>query len=361
MTAPDTTGSTTANPARRQLRWGWLLFAAAVLLLAGWTAMWQLVAAQSQATVNGWVEARRDAGETLEHVPMTLSGFPLSVDITVNAVHWSRKDGALLLVGASPNLSVSAVPWRPKTLVVRAPRGVRASVAGPVGVLTGDSGDATFEIDLGRTAAEEIRFTLNDLDLILPGDVALASIALMRATVDPTPTTAPNDARNRPPRSVTVAATMQGVLPASVVDPLFDGRANGSLRAAMLGRVDAADGVAGLTRWRDSGGALILERLRLDWLPLDVTAKGDLTLDQYLRPEGEAVAEIRGLAETVDRLSTRGQIEPGAAAVLKLAAAAFAKPASDGTGLVVRAPVRLQEGRLSVGTAVLARIGPIAQ
>ncbi|NQW09824.1 MAG: DUF2125 domain-containing protein [Alphaproteobacteria bacterium] len=353
----------TADPAQRpsRRRWIWLLVIAGGLLTIGWTVAWQLVAARSQATVDGWVEARRAAGETLEHGPMVLSGFPLSVDITVNAVHWSRKDGDTLLVGATPHLIVSATPWRPGTLVVQAPTGVRASVSGLLGTLTGDSARASFEIDLGRRAAEEIRFTLRDLDLTLPGDVALASVEWVRATVDPTPAADPNAGTGRPSRSLSVTAAVQGVLPAGVVDPPFDGRANGTLRAVMLGRIDPGDGVAGLAEWRDSGGALVIERLRLDWLPLDVTAEGDFTLDQLLRPEGDAVAEIRGLADTVDRLAARGRIEPGAAAVLKLAAAAFAKPASDGVGQVVRAPVRIRDGRLSIGSAVLARIGSIAQ
>lgn len=364
MTAPETTHPADLGTPPLSRRPRFVLWAAslAVVLIVGWIAVWHVAASQSEAIVDNWIEARRALGETIEHGPMVFSGFPLSVDIAVDAVHWSGRDGATQRFAAAPSLVLSARPWRPGTLVIQAPSGARASVAGPWGALTGDSKHAVVEVDLGRTAAEQVGLSVRNLIVTLPGGVALASVDRMDATIDPTPAIDPNAPAGAPPASLTVDAALRGVLPAGIVDPPFDGKANGSLRAALVGRVEMADGVAGLTRWRDSGGLLRVERLRLDWLPLDVTAEGMLTLDQALRPEGEAVAEIWGLADTVDRLAGQERIEPGAAAVLKLAAAAFAKPASDGTGRrVVRAPVRIRDGRLSVGSAVLARIGPIAR
>lgn len=364
MTAPDTThsadlGASTTARRSRLLLW---TIGLAVVFAGGWIAAWQVAASKSEAIVGNWIEARRAAGETIEHGPMVFSGFPLSVDITLDAVHWSGGDGATQRFAAAPSLVLSARPWRSGTLTIQAPSGARASVAGQWGALTGDGKHAVVEVDLGRTAAERVALSVRELMVTLPGNVALASVERIDATIDPTPARDPNTGSGELSASLTVDAALRGVLPAGMIDPPFDGKANGSFRAALLGRVKMTDGVAGLTRWRDTGGLLRVERLRLDWLPLDVTAEGTLTLDRELRPEGEAVAEIWGLADAVDRLAAQERIEPGAAAVLKLAAAAFAKPASDGTGRrVVRAPVRIQDGRLSVGSAVLARIGSIAR
>jgi hypothetical protein len=148
-------------------------------------------------------------------------------------------------------------------------------------------------------------------------------------------------------------------VPAALAAPL-DPTAN---RIAAAGRLDGvvppvAPRLA-LAAWRDSGGALELDRVEIDWPPLTLSANGRLVLDDRFRPEGELAARIAGLPALLDRLAAAGLMTAEQVSTTKLAVLAFAgDPDAEGRP-VLAVPVILRAGILYLGPLPLARISPV--
>ena len=117
-----------------------------------------------------------------------------------------------------------------------------------------------------------------------------------------------------------------------------------------------AEAVAG---WRDDGGTVELERLVLEWGPLELEASGTLALDPAMQPIGSLTAEIRGYAETLDALVQAGAAPPRDAAIAKVVLNLLAKTPPDGGPPVLTVPLTAQDGRLFVGPVALLELPPI--
>lgn len=332
----------------------------AVLSAAGWTVAWQVVALRVQATLEAWIDQRRALGDRIEHGPMTIGGYPLAVAVTLKQVHWAREDGPTLLTAAAPELVASTAVWHPMTLTVRPTTGARASAAGTWGVLTGDAERAEAVVALGRRAPERIDLTLRNLDLTGPGGARLARIETVAASIDPAPARDPNAVAGAVPATLAVTAHATGVRPVGAEQLPFDGPAAVAITAALRGAVDPTAGLPGLVTWRDAGGVIDVHRLSVSWSPVDLVGDGTFALDAALRPEGAGVAEIQGVAETLDRLVAQGRMKPGQAALLKLAAIAASEPAESGSGQRLKAPVTVQDGTVRLGQIPVARVRSIA-
>lgn len=338
-----------------------MLVGVCTLLAAGWTVAWQVVSLRVEATLQAWIEQRRALGDRIEHGPLVLGGYPLTVTVTMKEVHWTRENGPTLLTAAAPELVTAARIWSPLSLTVHPTAGARASAAGSWGSLTGDAELAEAVVAFGRRAPERIDLRLRNLDLTGPGGVRLARVATLDATIDPDPEGDPNAVAGAVPTTLAVTAHATGVRPAGAEQLPFDGPAVVVVKAALRGSMDPTAGLPGLAMWRDAGGVIDVHRLSVSWSPVDLVGDGTVALDAALRPEGAGVAEIQGVAEALDRLVAQGRMKPGQAALLKLAAIAASQPAEDGSGQRLRAPVTVQDGTLRVGQIAIAKVRSIAE
>ncbi len=132
-----------------------------------------------------------------------------------------------------------------------------------------------------------------------------------------------------------------------------------AFNATLLGAIPTGAPAEALARWRDSGGLLEVEEVRLTWGPLDLRAEGTATLDQRLRPQGAFTARIRGLPDALDAFAARGLIEPGVALALKLTALTLAKQRDETGKAVVELPITLQGGLFYLGPVALFRLSPV--
>lgn len=332
----------------------------AVLAAVAWTAAWNVVASGVKSSLDDWVALRRALGDRIEHGPMSTRGFPFTVTVVTNEVHWTREDGVNLLTAAAPQVVASAPVWNPTRLTIRPTSGGRASVAGPWGSITGDAELAMAILALGRQTPTRIDVTLRNLDLTGPGGKQLARIEAIDAVFRPDPEPDEGADAGSVPTTLAMSAHATGVHPAGAERLPFDGPATVTLTAALRGPVDPAAGLTGLALWRDAGGVIDVDRLVVSWSPVDLVGDGTFALDAALRPEGAGVAEIQGVAETIDRLVAQGRMQPGQAALLKLAAIAASEPGRDGGGQRVKAPVSVQDGTVRVGRIAIAKVRSIA-
>ncbi len=131
-----------------------------------------------------------------------------------------------------------------------------------------------------------------------------------------------------------------------------------SLDLAARGRLAGGRFAGALRAWRDDGGTLEVNHLKLRWGPVDADLNGTLTLDAQDRPLGAFNGRWRGYNETIDALQVSGHIGPWPAAGTKMALGALARQQSEG-GLQIELPITLQDGRVYVVGIPLMRLQPL--
>jgi Uncharacterized protein conserved in bacteria (DUF2125) len=108
--------------------------------------------------------------------------------------------------------------------------------------------------------------------------------------------------------------------------------------------------------WRDAGGTLEIQRLAVNWGPLDLTGSATLALDDQLQPMGTGSARVIGYAETLDALAARGAISRSAATAAKAVLSLLAHAPADGSPPDVKVPLTLQYRTLSMRQVPLLRL-----
>lgn len=141
--------------------------------------------------------------------------------------------------------------------------------------------------------------------------------------------------------------------------PAFGDTLNGFSFAAQLdGALPPGPFVQALTHWRDDGGTIGLQSLRLRWGSLLVDASGTLALDEALQPEGALTATITGQDAAVDVAVMTGVLKPEAANAAKAVLGLLAKPNAQGQK-AISLPVTMQNQQLFLGPAKIASIPPV--
>ena len=109
-----------------------------------------------------------------------------------------------------------------------------------------------------------------------------------------------------------------------------------------------------LAAWRDAGGTIELDNLRLRWGPVDATASGTMTLDQELQPIGAFSGGIEGYDQILTMLVQRGQLRAGDASLARIALNMLAKAGADGKP-EIRTAFTIRNGQMFLGPARLGK------
>ena len=99
--------------------------------------------------------------------------------------------------------------------------------------------------------------------------------------------------------------------------------------------------------WRNSGGALSLERGEFRTGEVIANLTATLTLDQQLQPEGRGNLQLTGAQEAVNLLAQAGVIAPGQAPVLRTVLGLAARVPPEGGPPRLDAPLELRNRRLT--------------
>ena len=110
--------------------------------------------------------------------------------------------------------------------------------------------------------------------------------------------------------------------------------------------------------WRDGGGRLAVQDLRLRWGPTQATASAVLGLDGRLQPAGTGQVDLAGSQATLSALASAGVIPSGLAATAGAVLAFMPRVPADPEA--VRLPVVLRDNTVSVGQIPIVRFGDVA-
>jgi hypothetical protein len=160
------------------------------------------------------------------------------------------------------------------------------------------------------------------------------------------------------PESMSLSADAEGiVLPPDFAASL--GRAVARLSATLrIARPPNGPLAGAITRWRNDGGTLDVDAVRVRWGELDVTGEGTLALDSEMRPLGAFTATVSGVDAAIDALREAGQLSAVEAVAVAIGLRLVAKEGARGPGSIAL-PITLQDGRLYLDRFAVARLRPL--
>ena len=106
--------------------------------------------------------------------------------------------------------------------------------------------------------------------------------------------------------------------------------------------------------WRDAGGTIQLDSLRINWGALGATATGTIALDQELQPIGGFSGAVQGYDQILTALAQNGQIRATDAGLARIALTMLAKTGPDGKP-EIRTAFTIQNGQMFLGPAKLGK------
>ena len=139
------------------------------------------------------------------------------------------------------------------------------------------------------------------------------------------------------------------------VGPLGDSIDELNFAATQKGAIPGGKLANAVAAWRDAGGRIELDNLRLNWGALDATATGTLALDQDLQPTGSFSGAIQGYDQILTALVQNGQMRASDAGLARIALTLLAKAGPDGKP-EIRTAFTIQNGQMFLGPAKLGRL-----
>ncbi len=334
----------------RSTRFGLVILAALLVAAGGYTAYWFLVAYRIEAGIADWALSQQADKIDLSWHNVRVSGYPAAFRIDLGSAE--LRDGAITPSPEFhiPVLSGTARPWDFADWRLAAPEGFTADFAAAGGrtpakliaqtadgvVSIGSDGGWTLWLTLGRTTVEA-------------GAPVRVGSAHAMLTVPPRPSHGHAD----PVMALAVEAN-QIKLPLAV-GPLGDAIDELDFGATVRGGIPSGKLPDALAAWRDAGGKIELDNLRLKWGALDATATGTVALDPELQPTGGVSGAIRGYDQILTALVQNGQMRASDAGLARIALTFLAKAGPDGKP-EVRTAFTIQNGQMFLGPAKLGRV-----
>ncbi len=300
-----------------------------VTLALAWSAFWFYAANKADERLMQWVQAEKTAGRSLECAGKDIGGYPFRIELICTSLSFAGPNMRIDM-GA---LHVAAQIYNPKMAL--------ADLTGPLRI---ESAGVITSVDW-KNMRLSIRFNqeLERLSLsaseIRSGEALTAKSAELHLRTD-----ADQPAEERAADFV-LRLTEAKV---ATLDPLFGNNDSGALditgTATKIVGARAGAWQAMLESWRNDGGRVLLDNGRVSKGSFSLEGKGVLDIDSSRRLHGNLNVVTKGVAPLVARLV------PGNAA--QLVGALLERK----DGAPVSLPLRLQDGRLSLGPF---RTGPI--
>lgn len=315
---------------------------------------WYGAAEVAKEAVAVWADDRRDEGFTVDYGEVEVTGFPFSFRVRIDrpaigqafvpAWTWSTEQ-----------LSAHARPWSPNRFTIDAAtdHDVEYTARGVRQRARAFSSDMRFDVVLRGGVVERVTARSRDLRIAVDGFTGSfgATHIDIRYQVDGI---GAGGARGP---SLALSAS-EIVLPFDELENLGIGGhiAQFGAAATLTGTLTAGPFERAVTAWRDGGGAINVNTLRLEWGDLRVDGDGTIALDDSFRPIGALTTRVLGVSETINALREAGTLSPREAAIARITLRVLAGASKGGKMLL---PVTAQFGKLFVGPVAVFEIPPL--
>lgn len=334
---------------RRRTRLGLAVIVASLVIAGGYTAFWLVVAARIKSGVAAWAQSAPADKVEVSWQRINVSGYPIAFRVELDSA--KLRDDAMV---PAPELRIASLlgiarPWDFAHWQLAAQDGFSAALAGagkraPVQVTSkAAQGVVTIEPEGGW----KLWLRLRDVEIKSAGRVGISS-ADSWIIIPSRPPRGPTD----PALGLAVDAR-QVELPVAI-GPLGDTIDELDLGITLRGAIPGGRLAEAAAAWRDAGGTIELDNLRLVWGGLGATATGTLALDRELQPIGGFSGAIRGYDRILTALVESGQMRATDAGLARIALTMLARPGPDGKP-ELKTGFRIQDGQMSLGPARLGK------
>jgi len=325
-----------------------IVVAAVVVAILAWTGFWFFSADRIEQGVEAVRSEGAPFGATLSYREVRVEGYPfrLVVRFTAPQLDWPAQPGRPRW--RAQQLSLVMHPWNLRHVIadLSGQHDLTIDREGRRRILAIDVAQGLASMNGTPKRPERLSVDLNRLDAQLDGrELAAAERLQMHLR----PGTGADDLVDFA-ASVT-AAVLHQAPPAAPGAEIAAAEVQGSLK----GSLSAGDLRAVLTGWRDNGGELALQRLRLDWGELRLEADGALSLDDAGYPAGTLSARVRGHEQLLEMAVASGQLPPDLFPTARTALGLLALA----SGGVLATTLSLEDGKVLLGPAQIARVRPL--
>ena len=327
----------------------YILIGVVVTAMAGWSGFWFHIAEKVRTELQRHADENSQTREWT-HRELEISGFPFRIRVDLSQPRLALRRPPREFHWQTEHIKAVGHPWQPRHILfdLAGQHLFTATRKASQHSLTFDSSEALASM---KTDAQGMpaRLSLDSKAIRLRYDGA-AAVEAKRLQIHARP--APDA-----PDSVDVALRGDGLeVNPGVLSVEFPHTVKlVDLQTTVTGLLKGDASPQNLAAWRDDGGTLEITKLHLQWGDMDIDASGSLALDDQMRAIGALTARIKGHDQLLDIAVASGAMDKdhlmAARAVLGLLAAA--------AGGVLSVPVRLQDGKLFLGPAPIARLTPI--
>ncbi|HUX79757.1 MAG TPA: DUF2125 domain-containing protein [Alphaproteobacteria bacterium] len=332
-----------------------VLFASLLILLSlvivSWLIFFEYNVRWLEKNIEEVASDLRQKGYTVAYSKVEITGNPLFLKIIFQNPHLKDPKGLFDWHGQEMGMAIR--PWQPYILTCTFPGdqklGVPQNTPIPLGILQVEGARATISLaSIG--VLEEVAIVVDRISSHLKGQlqpVFLEEISLkVTNLLDPLNLSIFFKANvlnlekplNLPPRDHPFNLKFEGTL-AGYQPTVFPKT---------------------LAEWRDGGGVIDVNSLKLSWPPLTFDANGTLTLDNNMYPLGAFSSRVIGYQDALADLVKLGWVKKKNASAVSFALDLFSIPDETGTKQLT-IPITLQNKTLSVGPAPLLKLQPIEE
>jgi hypothetical protein len=334
---------------RRPTRLGLAILAALLVTAGAYTIYWFVVAGEIKDGVIAWAQSARADKIDVSWQKINVTGFPIIFQVELQTA--VLRDNA---VSPSPeirvpSLSGAARPWDFDNWRIAARSGFSADLAGAreraAIELTAQNADGVVAIE--PKGGWKLWLTLQDASVAAADRVRISSADVWIFV----PPKAP---REHTDPSVALALNLRQVQLPVAIGPLGDNLDDLSFGVTVKGAIPNGKLAQAAAAWRDAGGTIELDNLRLHWGGLGATATGTVALDQELQPIGGFSGAIQGYDQILTALVQSGQMRATDAGLARIALTMLAKPGRDGKP-EIKTAFTIQSGQMFLGPAKLGK------
>ena len=327
-----------------------------VLVAAGWSAWWYMLASGQEAAIALWFEDRRAAGWQAEHGEISVSGFPMRLNRRIEEI--AIADPKAGWAWELPGVDVLGAAQSPTRIAVQLPPQSRVSVPGQKVSVQSEVLEARLELTPGTDLSLETARVLGQKLRLAAQSGWTADAEHLEAEVR---ARAPEAG---PENTYSVQVNAEKVeIPKpvlGVIDPtgLLEARVDGLKIEGQVALLEPLDRHA-LEQGQIALAAVSLKVARLDWGDLAVEARGAFDVSAAGYPEGKVKLRLRNWRQmiriardsgAVDR-SLLDAVEQGLEFVALLA----------GGKDVLEVPLDLEGGKVRIGPVTIADAPRVAR
>jgi hypothetical protein len=335
----------------RWSRFGLVAVVVLAVLGGGYGALWWYVADRIKSDAVAWRDAQGPHHVDVSWRGLKVSGFPFGWRIAIDdALLRDRRRSPAPEMHAA-RLLASAYPWSLGIWRLAAPDGLTAG-------LDAEGTKPSVNLEAQRADGMAVPAPPSGVSLWLKlqnitAEAAGGTIPVKTADAWLTLPAEPPKSDTDPGLALALDLRQMRVpQPPTGFGPTLDELAFG---VTVKGKLPEGPLAPALAAWRDAGGTIDVDRLRVEWSGLGITANGTVALDRALQPIAAFSGGFEGFDAVINALVAANLMTEEQAAIVQIALNTLAKPGPDGKPQIV-APFTIQNSRVYIGPARLGRI-----